>query len=571
MKAGNEAAVAALECRGLVRRFGGLVALKGVDLRIERGEIFGLVGPNGSGKTTMVNVITGFYPPQAGRVRLFGQDIRNSFRVTQERNNFPQQQSIINLLTGAVDETRIFAATYRTDIDWTPDFALPPLARNKFNITPSVSLQNVDPGPFWVSSMLTNGRYVHQSKRPTFGLSASPTLFGRFPGFGPFSALRHSIAPTIGYTYAPAQSVSDDYLRAINRSRAGYLGGLRQNQVNFGLNQNIEAKVRSKADTLPSSTGQPIRLLTINMTPISYDFERASKARYNASVAGRSATPWAGFTTDTWGYNLSSDLLPGFEFSSQYSLFLGDPISDTASFSPYLTSVSAGFSFGRDQNPLAVLTRLFGKAVPEAQKSPDPATTTVRTPIDQPQAQMIAAQPVAGDMRGPNRFVTPPSSGWRASFNFSRSSPRPPRGDNVIQFDPTLRCQQVTGNDPFLLDACLQQQRAQPTNELPVLSTIPGGPAYNIPATTSLNGNIAFNLTEKWATTWQTTYDFELHQFASHIVSLQRELHDWRAIFGFTQSPNGNFAFHFTIGLKAEPDLKFDYNRATVRSGFTPF
>ena len=50
-------------------------------------------------------------------------------------------------------------------------------------------------------------------------------------------------------------------------------------------------------------------------------------------------------------------------------------------------------------------------------------------------------------------------------------------------------------------------------------------------------------------------------------MQLQRELHDWRAIFGFTQSTNGNFAFNFTIALKAEPDIKFDYNRATVRSG----
>ena len=65
----------ALECTGIDRSFGGLRALKGVSLAIRPGEIFGLVGPNGSGKTTMVNVVTGFYPPQAGRVRLFGRDI----------------------------------------------------------------------------------------------------------------------------------------------------------------------------------------------------------------------------------------------------------------------------------------------------------------------------------------------------------------------------------------------------------------------------------------------------------------------------------------------------------------
>jgi branched-chain amino acid transport system ATP-binding protein len=64
-----------LECRQVERRFGGLVALTGVDLRIERGEIFGLVGPNGSGKTTLTNAITGFYPPQRGRILLEGRDI----------------------------------------------------------------------------------------------------------------------------------------------------------------------------------------------------------------------------------------------------------------------------------------------------------------------------------------------------------------------------------------------------------------------------------------------------------------------------------------------------------------
>lgn len=64
-----------LECHGLERRFGGLVAVTGVDVRIAKGEIFGLVGPNGSGKTTLVNAIMGFYPPQKGRIVLEGVDI----------------------------------------------------------------------------------------------------------------------------------------------------------------------------------------------------------------------------------------------------------------------------------------------------------------------------------------------------------------------------------------------------------------------------------------------------------------------------------------------------------------
>ncbi|MDB4876270.1 MAG: hypothetical protein JWM41_2716 [Gemmatimonadetes bacterium] len=497
-------------------------------------------------------------------LQIFGYDLKNSFRVSQQRNNFPQQFQIYDVRTGAVTDTRVFAATYYTYVDWTPDFTLPPFARNRFNLTPSVSLQNVDPGPFWVATERTNGQYVHQSKRITTGLSASPTLFGFFPGFGPFTRIRHSITPSIGYTYAPAAHLSDAYLAALGRTQ-NYATGLAQNAINLGLTQNFEAKVRQRTtDTSATAAdrSQTVRLLSIGMSSVGYDFERAHEAR---SKGGHSK--YAGLTSESWGYQLSSDLLPGFDFSSSYSLFQGSTLSDTAKFAPVLTNISASFSVGRDQNPLTVFARLFGKAVPEAQVAPTPDADHVRPRADDPQAAALAAQPVAGAARSGDRFILPTTQGWRASFTFSRSSPRQPTGSNVISFDPRARCQAVAGTNTFLLDACLAQQRAQPTTDTPVTSGTAGGPAYSIPATTSLNGNVNFNLTPKWTAAWQTTYDFERHEFASHIVSLQRELHDWRAIFGFTQSPNGNFAFNFTIALKAEPDLKFDYNRATARSG----
>lgn len=68
-------AMPVLSCRGVERRFGGLVAVTGVDLDIMPGEIFGLVGPNGSGKTTLTNAVTGFYPPQTGEILLDGRPI----------------------------------------------------------------------------------------------------------------------------------------------------------------------------------------------------------------------------------------------------------------------------------------------------------------------------------------------------------------------------------------------------------------------------------------------------------------------------------------------------------------
>lgn len=64
-----------LEARGLVRRFGGVVALDDLDLAVARNEILGLIGPNGSGKTTFFNVITGIYGADAGRVTFDGVDI----------------------------------------------------------------------------------------------------------------------------------------------------------------------------------------------------------------------------------------------------------------------------------------------------------------------------------------------------------------------------------------------------------------------------------------------------------------------------------------------------------------
>jgi len=64
-----------LETRGLVKEFGRLRALDGVDVRVPRGMVTLLIGPNGSGKTTFINVVSGVYKPDAGRVIFDGEDI----------------------------------------------------------------------------------------------------------------------------------------------------------------------------------------------------------------------------------------------------------------------------------------------------------------------------------------------------------------------------------------------------------------------------------------------------------------------------------------------------------------
>ena len=71
----RENASPVLEARALTKRFGGVVALDNLDLAVAQGEILGLIGPNGSGKTTFFNVMTGIYSADQGGIAFDGTDI----------------------------------------------------------------------------------------------------------------------------------------------------------------------------------------------------------------------------------------------------------------------------------------------------------------------------------------------------------------------------------------------------------------------------------------------------------------------------------------------------------------
>ena len=62
----------ALSCTGIVKRYGDVLAVDGLDLEVRRGECFGLLGPNGAGKTTTIEILEGLLAPDAGRVRVLG-------------------------------------------------------------------------------------------------------------------------------------------------------------------------------------------------------------------------------------------------------------------------------------------------------------------------------------------------------------------------------------------------------------------------------------------------------------------------------------------------------------------
>jgi ABC-type branched-subunit amino acid transport system ATPase component len=74
-----------LDVRGVRVRFGGVVAVDGVDLTVAPGEVVGVIGPNGAGKSTLLDVISGFVPPAAGQVQVVGRDVTHEMPYRRAR------------------------------------------------------------------------------------------------------------------------------------------------------------------------------------------------------------------------------------------------------------------------------------------------------------------------------------------------------------------------------------------------------------------------------------------------------------------------------------------------------
>jgi branched-chain amino acid transport system ATP-binding protein len=103
-----------LSARGLVIRFGGVIAADGVDLDIVEGEHLAIIGPNGAGKTTFLNMATGYLKPQAGRVEFLGEDITAHSPRTITRLGIARAFQIPQLfLDHTVIESLLIAAASR--------------------------------------------------------------------------------------------------------------------------------------------------------------------------------------------------------------------------------------------------------------------------------------------------------------------------------------------------------------------------------------------------------------------------------------------------------------------------
>lgn len=405
--------------------------------------------------------------------------------------------------TDSITVAEVATGEFSTDLDWQTGINLPPVFNSTWKFQPSVNIVNSTSGAFFLRNRSTGGDWVHQGKRLNFAISSSPTFFGFFPGFGPIARIRHSISPTVSYSYSPAADIPADYARALaGPNGRPVLRSIQSQLISIGLSQNFEAKARPRpGDTTAVENARKFRLLGIQTTAIQYDFEQAKEP-------GRT-----GWLTDNVQNTFQSELLPNFHITTGHDLFRGPVGTDSARFDPYLANLSAGFSF--NARTVKSLLGVFGIG-----GGPDTAASRGGQQGDQI------------DLRQ-NRF----SRRRNTLYGYG--------GDNGLNGGGGGRAFTAT------IDFSLARTRRE-AGQSPVT------PQKNIRFQTD------FSPTAFWSLSYSTQYDVTDHKFVSHNLNLERVLHEWRARFSFSRAPQGNFAFTFSVYLSDLQDIKFDYNQQSI-------
>ena len=383
----------------------------------------------------------------------------------------------------------------------------------------------------------TSNDYLSTPTRLNFGATLTTAVFGFWPGFGPFSRVRHKFAPQASWAYSPEVQL-DSALAAIPGFPAA--GGSARNTLNVAFRQTFEAKVKppeapgsgresgrqiaakqAAADTASAwisllagapavsidrlrtspnfgqATGdtlvgpaairrqeQTATLLAINTSGLSWDFER-SKLGLPTLI------------TEQLTNGLTSDLLRGFTINMTHDLFSG--VGTERKFSPSLARLAMSFSIqsGTGIGDMVGLRRAGAR--------PDP--------LEEQRQQL--------DSRG-----------------------------RLMSFDPGRTDDPFAGGGqagPWSLNLrySLVRTRAEEV----------GGESQTI------DGTLSFHPTSKWAIRWSTQYSFTNKEFGAQLITLDRDLHRWRASFQFSRAPNGNVIFQVLLALTDAPDLKVTYDQ----------
>jgi ABC-type multidrug transport system ATPase subunit len=139
-------AEASISAEHLVRRFGQVTAVNDVSFRVERGEIFGFLGPNGSGKTTVIKMLTGLLPLSGGSAWVEGLDVRADSEAVRERIGYMSQNFSLYYDLTVAENLQFYGRIYGLDP-----------ARLKRRIEETVELNGLAPYLDRLSAQLSGG------------------------------------------------------------------------------------------------------------------------------------------------------------------------------------------------------------------------------------------------------------------------------------------------------------------------------------------------------------------------------------------------------------------------------
>lgn len=393
-------------------------------------------------------------------------------------------------------------------------------------LRPTASLQ----GAFARSDTVDLGM-VAGPTRASFGATLSTDVFGFYPGFASFSRVRHKFSPNLVWQYTPAATVD-------STTAVLFPGEIRKrNTLTLRFNQTFEAKLKSRepepgaaaadtvvpvaAEELPGLPGDSVALGT---GPVGgaqdADAVFADRGAPTRRQVDRAITLLAIQTdaltfdfaqdepgsstlvTDKLGNRLSSDLLRGFQLSTRHDLFEGTGAD--RKFKPFLESLVLSFSLRSGTG----LGDLFG---------------------------------VGGD------------SGDRSRRDLEAEAPQ-----NVDSRYRLREFQDAYRRDPFE-----EREGGAPWSLSLRYSLLRGRPGESTQESQTIDGTLSFNPTPKWSVRWTTQYSFTTGEFGTQYITLDRDLHRWRASFQFSRTPNGNTLFQVSVRLTDAPEIKGDYNQRT--------
>lgn len=438
-------------------------------------------------------------------------NVQSSFRMGNfswsQSANFQENSRDLKPWVGdttVVDSALVpaYPAEFDRTVNWNTALSYTQRLIGTSTFSPSVSF-----GGRIVESAATGGEQVAGPTRVNFSASLNTNLYGFWPGFGPFSRLRHSIDPSLSYSYSPVPEVTDR-----QREIFGEQAGHETNQLRLTLRQTFEAKYKDEdgdstaeaVDTTAASlTGEPrrlpqsrkIKLLSLQTSAMVYDFARAKRDEY-------------GFTTTQLSHTVSSDLLEGLSFRLSHDIFRMDTDEDGhehRTFEPRLRSLETSFSLDSD----SWIFRVLGLG----RRSSDRAEDVTAADSVETDAEDDLDLPGSGSFMGPEQSYSRGPRGavgtWRADLTYSLR--RPPAGSDA-EGDQMVR------------------------------------------------GTVSFQPTEHWSVNWRTSYSFTDGEFSDHILSFSRDIHRWQANFDFVKSINGNLMFRFNVHLLDNQHIKFRHD-----------